>query len=549
VLEPLDGQTAGGRPLTTITVPPDSDPSKCQRTVTVRALGRWRITVYVTDSAHVTASAATEVTFRDLLIAAVGDSFTSGEGGKPNNGHWADAQCDRSMTPWPKLLAELVEDRTTTVTYLNYACSGADASSVATDFYGGIRYPGPPAPKLKPQIQALRDDLGDPLAPTTREVNLLLGSFGINEMGGAKGVSTVLGACVNITELAVLFVTRIPPFDCEQDLSGDIARLKELYDTIELATSARLKLGHVHVIGYPARVFTNSADQFEGCGVFSGMDGSETRWITDSLNGIDREVAQAALSNGWSFTATTDIFRHHGYCADDLPAPFSGSWFHTPFESYHRQGNRNGTIHPTKSGHRATAQRVRKNVVLDEPAPSPARLRVHFLRVRVSHRGPLRQWTKDLSLGVSPYPSPCGVHARLLSSLTLNQWKDVSADPCYDYDITTVGRTIGVSALTFLFRPGGKRPEPRVPPNGQPAAYASRADPEFYFPVRRLHRRRDGWDATSPTGAACVLQHAAGVRKSPQPGDRSPVVMEIDYQIATSGPLGLAPCAPVHLPG
>jgi hypothetical protein len=46
-----------------------------------------------------------------------------------------------------------------------------------------------------------------------------------------------------------------------------------------------------------------------------------------------------------------------------------------------------------------------------------------------------------------------------------------------------------------------------------------------------------------------VLQHAAGVRKSPQPGDRSPVVMEIDYQIATSGPLGLAPCAPVHLPG
>jgi hypothetical protein len=252
------------------------------------------------------------------------------------------------------------------------------------------------------------------------------------------------------------------------------------------------------------------------------------------MNEINREVAHASLRNAWSFTTIAEIFRRHGYCA-------GASWFHTPVSSLRRQGNLNGTIHPTKSGHRATAARVRETVRLDVPVPPPERVTVRFLRVRVRHEGPLA-WTRTLSLGVSGYQGACGNQARALV-LTLNEWKDVSSDPCSRYDITTVGRTIRVSGLTYLFKPSLNEPnEPRVPPGGQPARAAG-ADPPYYFPVSRLHRRRDGWDAT-PTGPACAVKHAVGTRRSTQRGDRNPVRLEFFYEIATSDPLGPAACAP-----
>ena len=490
VLQPLDGQTADGRPLTAITVGPEPNPgTTCRRSVELRALGRWRITVTVVDSAGVPASAVSVKTFRDVLIAAVGDSFASGEGGKTRVGEWADKQCDRSMTPWPFLLAESLEDSSTTVTYLNYACSGAEVSQLTTKTYRGMNDPGSRFPALKPQIWALRDRLGDPLNPTTRPVNLLVVAVGINEMGGS-GVADVLMACVNLSVASRLVGLDV---DCKQDLSGDVARLSDLYDEVEVAASARLKLGRMHVIGYPARFFTNSNNDFTSCGVFSGMDGSETRWVTDTVNEVNREIALASLRNGWSFTATADIFARHGYCADH---PAFQRWFHTPSESYWRQGDINGTIHPTKSGHRATAKRVRRTVRLDVPVPSPQRVTVRFLRVRVRHEGPL-DWTRTVSLGVSGYQGACGNQTRALV-LTLNEWKDVSADPCSRYDITTVGRTLRVSGLIYLFRPtSGEPEEPPVPPGGHPPLVA-RADPASYFPVGKLHRRRDVWDATSP---------------------------------------------------
>ena len=535
VLEPLDGQSASGRPVGTIAAGPDPDPAACSRVVTLPVLRRWRITMTVIDSAGAAASSATVMNFRDLLIAAVGDSFTSGEGGKTHAGNWADKQCDRSETPWPKLLVDLIEDSSTTVTYLNFACSGSDVSQLATDTYDGING----GRRLRPQISALSRALGNPLAASTRTVNLLLASTGINELGG-NGIADVLIACLPRSEIVRALALLANPalalnafllelqVDCKQDLSGDVARLPELYDTVELAASARLKLGRMHVISYPARVFTDEEGDVGGCGAFGDIDDDEARWVTATVNALDRQVAQAALRHGWGFTATTGIFGGHGYCSDE-------SWFHTPRASVVRQGDVHGTIHPTKSGQRATATRVRASVRLDNPAPAPARLRVHFLRVRVSHRGPLRRWSRSAVLGVSAYPSPCRHHARALS-LTLNVWKDVSANRCLDYDITTPGRTIGVSALTFLFEPGERPEEPRVPPGGEPAAHASAADPDFYFPVRRLHRRRDGWDATSASAPACVLQHAAGKRGG--------VVLEIEYEIATSGPLGPAPCPP-----
>jgi hypothetical protein len=183
-LEPLDGQAVDGQPLPAVSVPSEPGPGTCARTIFLRALGRWRITMTVTGAAGVPASVATERTFRDVLIAAVGDSFTSGEGGKTRNGSWADEQCDRGMNAWPALLArERVENGSITVTYLNFACSGAEVKQLTTEFYNGINPPRHLFP-LKPQLQALRNAIGDPLNPAPRTVDLLVANVGINEMGG-----------------------------------------------------------------------------------------------------------------------------------------------------------------------------------------------------------------------------------------------------------------------------------------------------------------------------------------------------------------------------
>lgn len=142
ILEPLDGQALNGQPVAAISVPAKPGPGTCMRRINLQALGRWRITATVSDAAGVPASVVTEMTFRDVLIAAVGDSFTSGEGGKTRHGNWADKQCDRGFNAWPALLArEMIENGSITVTYLNFACSGAEVTQLTRDTYEGINHP------------------------------------------------------------------------------------------------------------------------------------------------------------------------------------------------------------------------------------------------------------------------------------------------------------------------------------------------------------------------------------------------------------------------
>ena len=83
----------------------ESEAAACAVEARLPAMGRWRITLTTSDAAGLTATTVLDVVFRDLLVAAVGDSFASGEGNKP----WADGQCHRSrdspgrsclLAPW-----------------------------------------------------------------------------------------------------------------------------------------------------------------------------------------------------------------------------------------------------------------------------------------------------------------------------------------------------------------------------------------------------------------------------------------------------------------
>jgi hypothetical protein len=88
--------------------------------VRLPVLGRWRATLTVRDGSR-TDTAEREMNFRELVVAAIGDSFTSGGGNLP----FFDRQCHRSRNAWPALLARSLENDSRTVTFVNFACSGA----------------------------------------------------------------------------------------------------------------------------------------------------------------------------------------------------------------------------------------------------------------------------------------------------------------------------------------------------------------------------------------------------------------------------------------
>lgn len=338
-LEPLEGQ-----PFAPIDI--SARVGRCATTVQLPALGRWRVTARVSNAAGQTATATLSPSFRDLLVAAVGDSFASGEGNKLKG--WTDGQCHRSYAAWPAEVARRMENASTTVTFVSYACSGASISNLIDKPYAGI---GGGDGRLIPQLQALRAAIGDPRQAATRTVDVLLGAAGINELG----VGEVLEECSN----------RHPFTACRRDLSKKIARLPAAYDALASALPRNVRLGRAYFAGYPARIFTDGQDEPETCGVFSLMSERSARWITDQVLAVNRHLtAKAFQRKAWKVVATKDLFRTHGYCADD-------SWFRSWTSSKHGQNNDEGTAHPDLQGHRATAVAVLEQVRILLPATAP----------------------------------------------------------------------------------------------------------------------------------------------------------------------------------
>ncbi len=121
------------------------------------ALGSYLVSLSVTNQAGSSASTVQEVTIRDLLVVSFGDSSASGEGNRNQQTGWEDRLCHRSRTSGPALAAKHLEDADpkTSVTYLNFACSGASVTNgIIGPYYGGQRNPTDVVP-LEPQVDAL----------------------------------------------------------------------------------------------------------------------------------------------------------------------------------------------------------------------------------------------------------------------------------------------------------------------------------------------------------------------------------------------------------
>jgi lysophospholipase L1-like esterase len=404
-------------------------PALCQQEVDLPAIGRWRITLTVTDSSADEASVTKTLTFRDLLVAAIGDSFASGEGNPV--GAWADSQCHRSIHGWPQLVSAALENSTTAVTFLSLACSGARIPHLTDTPYGGQES----GRVLAPQLKVLRGLLGDPGGSGTRAIDALLVTAGVNDIG----VGDILAECIY-------------PANCRRALGREFSRQPDLYDDLEVAISAHVRVRHTYFAGYPARLFTDRFDKHEACGIFNAMTDGDASWITDQGMELNRILKASAVRHDWSVVDTTDLFRYHGYCADN------STWFRGLVISEIQQNNEKGTAHPNAQGHIHTAEAVRPVIRTDLDLPPTSRFSVRFLKVRVTdmrrdpnYRGSFaRRWDGAIRLGVEARISMCGHQFETVTNVREGVWVDVHADPCNQYTISTVGRAVKVTASTKL---------------------------------------------------------------------------------------------------
>jgi hypothetical protein len=99
---------------------------------------------------------------------------------------------------------------------------------------------------------------------------------------------------------------------------------------------------------------------WETCGVFDAMGNDDARWIADTGSILNLKIAAAASAHHWTDVNTTDVFRHHGYCADG-----DADWFRSWTGSEAVQGDHDGTAHPRGAGHDAIAELVAAQIKAD----------------------------------------------------------------------------------------------------------------------------------------------------------------------------------------
>jgi hypothetical protein len=496
-VEPLDGQA--GAPAT-------ASSSSCRTRVVLSALGRWRARLSIQTTAGRTLSDEHDYGLRDVVIVAFGDSYVSGEGNPERHrivdpdhdlyipAGWSDRQCHRSKASWAMRAAQAFEAPSTTVTFLNYACSGGKVENVLSGSYRGID-PVRGDVRLPAQMTAARSALGSPLSAATRPLHAVLMAVGVND----ARFSSVLLDCAAINSgihLLPVFddpCNRVGPTRTVQNL---VAGLSKSYDRLEVGLSANLRGGAVRFVEYPSRVMTNESDRHGGCGIFEGINSDEAHWITDRGDELNARMAASAAFHGWTYVGgVRDAFRRHGYCADG-----DRTWFRSFSGSRKLQGNRFGTAHPLWAGHAAIGRLVARTIPPETPAvPARADLRIEFTRVRVDDiRAP----------GIEPLPAkeppkvsfgPLWLATRSVPSargqaIPIGQWVDV---PAHDrlFRVSTVGNTIGLVAFTML---PGLKIEDEDAPKG------------FYTTGNRrlssfvLHRRADAWRP----GTHTLMSHA-----------------------------------------
>lgn len=169
------------------------------------------------------ATAQTTANVRHLLIVAMGDSYSSGEGNPRNveawlreggslTPYWDDDTCNRSARGAPALAAQELEDADThsSVTLVDVACSGATIAS-------GVLGPQPGSGISTGQLELARQIIG------ARPVDIVMLGIGGND----DGFTSVLETCALNSDCPLAR----PP-------AGPLARYPTLQQGVQAATAA-----------------------------------------------------------------------------------------------------------------------------------------------------------------------------------------------------------------------------------------------------------------------------------------------------------------------
>jgi uncharacterized delta-60 repeat protein len=184
------------------------------------AQGDYSVTLTINFIRLAPASGTLTIRVKDLLIISIGDSSASGEGnpmigivpsGTPT---WWDQRCHRSSRSGHAFAAQQIEneDPHTSVTYLSFACSGAEVMEGLVLKYAGIDDPGSgffatPPSQLKNIMYHLCDVPQGSTAclQNPRRADALFVAAGLNDLG----FSGILKNCADLADLADLSVDDI----------------------------------------------------------------------------------------------------------------------------------------------------------------------------------------------------------------------------------------------------------------------------------------------------------------------------------------------------
>jgi lysophospholipase L1-like esterase len=219
-----------------------------------------------------------------FTLAALGDSYSSGEGGG-NYGGTAGA-CDQSASAWPRLVTTL-DPGVTLSAFL--ACSGAVSADLLNTVYFG----------QPPQVNALAQ-----VSPPPSLITLTMG-------GNDVGFSNVLADCYqeNCIRDGTLKKEAVTIQDEEPTLRDDY-----------IAVSGADRSATLLVVGYP-RIF----EQDHYCGVkrlgygFKPAELAELNALGGELDGVIAQAVAAAAAAGAhvDYVNVTNALQGHEMCTAD----------------------------------------------------------------------------------------------------------------------------------------------------------------------------------------------------------------------------------------
>lgn len=530
--------------------------TSCRRRLTnLPRLGTYDVALTVRTQDGLADTAAERVTLRDRLIVSLGDSMASGEGSPDRTGRyrllndvdsdldvlrflvllalghprpasnldlkvrtlrpvrWQDKRCHRSARAGHAKAAEALEalDPHSSVTFLSLACSGAEIEHLIDTPYTGQQPPARPQPaKLRPQLAVLRDLLRErsvaaarrrirPPAklPTTRRIDALLLSIGINDLGFAG----IVHACA--TNPAA------PGYgdpDCvyRTGVRRKLNALPGRYDRLAQALRA-FDVDETYITDYPAAPFGRDRG---GCGMLGlrlvGIGSQEARAMFQTGMTFNRRIQGAANRNGWNYVeGMTQAFLGRDYCR-----PSRTRFLVRLEESLDKQGTEHGTSHPNPRGHEALGRLLTRSIGLGLPRYPFVRLKLTIDEVKLGKS--VREQLDDVTVSLHASPQQTTTVRRGVQYM--GRW-----------------RKLGLELTSDVYDP------PRPPRYATRLAFDVRPVNASTQAIRIVHTRRDSWGigahevASRPTqqhpdGYLRVRYHVTGERILDPSGPSQPVL-------------------------